>query len=102
MKSLNEIYIEKLLKTKTDHEVDLVFNEVLIKGFIHYTIKEIPEDQLKKEYLNLSIADKKQFIKEILDKNLLYLSSSEIEDTDYKIDKKTKLLNQLFYSHVPS
>ena len=102
LKSLNEIYIEKLLKTKTDHEVDLVFNEVLIKGFIHYTIKEIPEDQLKKEYLNLSISDKKQFIKEILDKNLLYLSSSEIEDTDYKLDKKTKLLNQLFYSHVPS
>ena len=102
LKPLNEVFIEKLLVADTNAEIDLIFDEVLEKGFIHYTLSEIPEIQLKKAILNLDIAEKKQFVKEILDKNLLYLSFSEIEDTDYKIDKKTKLLNQLFYSHVPS
>lgn len=102
LKPLNEVFIQQLLKAKEDKEVISILDEVLNNGFVHYSLKEIPVDQLKNEFLKLSFENKRRFVKEILDKNLLYLSSSEIEDTDYKIDKKTKHLNQLFYNHVPS
>ena len=102
LKQLNEIFIEKLLKAKNDQELTTLLEEVLTDGFVHYLVKEVPVDEIRKGFSVLTPEVKRQFIKDILDKNLLYLSYSEIEDTDYKIDKNTQQLNQLFYNHVPS
>lgn len=101
LKSLNQQLIDQLLQAKTDKELNQIFKDAFTKGFIHYRVKEIPFGVLHKEFASLSTENKKRFIKDILDKNLLYLPYSEIEDSFYAIDHHTRKLNQIFYNHVP-
>jgi len=101
LKSINQHFITELIQAKTDREVTQVFKDVFSKGFVSYRVKEIPFKILQKEFTSLTLNEKKHFIKEILDKNFLYLPYSEIEDVDYAVDFHTQKLNQIFYNHVP-
>jgi len=101
-KSINENFIDKLLKCNDEKEIDNLFDTIFQKGFISYRIKDQPFKQLKYEYNILDIKEKKLFIKEMLDKNMLYLSYSEIDDIDFNIDERTKQLNHKFYANVSS
>ena len=102
LKSINQSFIEELIEAKNDEDVLSIFKNVFNQGFISYRLKEISLDKIEKEFINLSFDEKKNFVKEILDKNLLYLPYSEIDDTDFTIDNNTKKLNQTFYNYVPS
>ena len=102
LKSINQSFIEELIEAKNDEDVLSIFKNVFNQGFVSYRLKEISLDKIEKEFINLSFDEKKNFVKEILDKNLLYLPYSEIDDTDFTIDNNTKKLNQTFYNYVPS
>ncbi len=102
LKSINENFIEELIRSESDKEVMTVFHRVFSEGFVSYRIKEVPFDMLQNEISGLPIDEKKKFVKEILDKNLLYLPYSEIDDKDFNIDSNTKKLNHQFYRHVSS
>jgi len=45
----------------------------------------------------MELANQKKFLNEILDKNQLYLSYSEIEDNTFKVSAEDKRLNKAFY-----
>ncbi len=45
----------------------------------------------------LPIEDQKRFFVETLDKNMLYVPYSEIDDEDYKISEADKKLNRILY-----
>jgi len=101
LKSLNQQFIDSLLKAKTEKEAGQIFKDAFNNGFVNYQVKEISFELLQKEFASLSLEDKKHFIKDMLDKNLLYLPYSEMEDCSYAIDIHTQKLNQIFYNHVP-
>lgn len=102
LKSLNEKFMEQLSKAVSDEALMGVFHQVWHEGFLHYQIKEMPFEELKQELSTLSFDETRKLIRELLDKNLLYLPYSEMEDKDFQIDSNTKRLNQVFYGDVSS
>jgi adenine-specific DNA-methyltransferase len=46
----------------------------------------------------LSLDDQKRFLIEVLDKNMLYVPLSEIDDETYGISAEDKKLNRQFFS----
>jgi len=100
LKTLNEKYIQEILSTDSEEELKALLNEILREGLVHYQVKEVSLSEIETGFNLLSFAEKQQFLKDILDKNLLYLPLSEIDDQDFEIDTLTKNLNQAFYRHV--
>jgi adenine-specific DNA-methyltransferase len=67
------------------------------KAFISYKvdIKSINENVA--DFKELPLEDQKRFLIETLDKNMLYVPYSEIDDADYSINDEDKMLNHKFY-----
>lgn len=67
-------------------------------AFLSYKI--IPE-QIKKdvhEFEALSFEDKRKFLVDVLDKNLLYVNKSEINSQSHNVSDYDKEMNLKFYS----
>jgi adenine-specific DNA-methyltransferase len=67
-------------------------------AFISY--KVLPENINKeiKDFEALSFVEQQRFLVEILDKNLLYVIKSEINDTTQSVSNHDKEMNAKFYS----
>ena len=68
------------------------------KAFLSYVYdtKKINDNYSSFEKLNIEL--QKQFLFEILDKNMLYVPYSEINNQDYDVSTEDKKLNEQFYS----
>ena len=102
LKTLNEQFVREILAAAAEEELKVLLNKIMQEGFVHYQVKEAPLNEIETGFNLLSFAEKKQFLQEILDKNLLYLPLSEIEDQDFAVDTLTQNLNKVFYQHVSS
>jgi adenine-specific DNA-methyltransferase len=67
-------------------------------AFISY--KVLPENINKeiKDFEALSFEEQQRFLVEILDKNLLYVNKSEINDARHKVSETDKEMNKNFYT----
>jgi len=93
----NEKWIEKIEKAKIEKELTKLWDEMKENTFLVYKINPKNVDTNAKEFVKLSLADQKKFLKECLDKNQLYINLSEIKDKEYKINKGDIKLNKCFY-----
>lgn len=94
---LNQNYVEQIRISKTDKELKQLYKSIIKNGFIAYQYDTALTEQTRSIFDQLSVTDKKKFLKDILDNNFLYLNYSEIEDEDYQIAGETKKLNHTFY-----
>lgn len=96
--SLNSEFINKLNNANTVEEILPIWDSIKLKGFISWRVKIEEVEKLigssKIEELELL----KNLIIEILDKNLLYVPLSEIEDKDFEISKSDKELCKSLFS----
>lgn len=80
--------------TTTDELIELL--EVAKKSsFLSYRID--PKKLKVSEFKNFSLAEQKQFLSEIIDKNNLYVNYTDMDDNDYRISDEEKRLNHAFY-----
>ena len=49
------------------------------------------------EFSNLDFINKKRILKKCLDRNMDYIPYADMDDSEYKIDERTKKLNKIFY-----
>lgn len=66
-------------------------------GFLSWKVDLKTIDENATDFDALSVEDTKRFLIEALDKNLLYIPYSEIENKEYKISERDKKLNRQFY-----
>lgn len=93
-----ESFIDDLSICKTKPEViDLVIKN-LDKNIFKYNLTQDLKKVLKSEAKNHSLQEFKTYILSIIDFNQAYLSYSEIDDSDYKVSEKDKILTAKFYS----
>jgi adenine-specific DNA-methyltransferase len=97
LSKLNEEWVEKIKKTKTEKELSKIWLEMQNSAYLSHNvdIKKIKEKA--KEFADLSISDQKKFLIECLDQNQLYVNYSEIDDKEYGVSKEDKKLNKEFY-----
>jgi len=93
----NEKWMEKIRDAKTEEELIGICNELKENTFLSWRIDPKKVDTKAKDFTDLSIADKKKFLIEMLDKNQLYVNLSEIEDKEYGVSEEDKKLNKEFY-----
>ncbi|HRK28322.1 MAG TPA: site-specific DNA-methyltransferase [Chitinophagales bacterium] len=94
----NEQLLNLISAANTDAELELIYLNHLPHA-INLTYKTTPQllAQATPHFNNLSLAEKRKILLSLLDKNMLYLPFSEIDDTDFGIDELTKQLNRQFY-----
>ncbi len=88
------------IRNATEDSVDDIYEQLINSPFaLNYKIdldalKSIKNQELFK---SLSLSDKKKVLIEILDKNLLYINYSEIEDEDKGVSDADKAFTKSFY-----
>lgn len=93
----NQRFVEEIEKASSDKELAKIWESMQQTGFLSWKIepKQIAENAT--DFAELSIEDKKRFLVECLDKNLLYVPLSEINNAEFGISDDVKLLNKEFY-----
>lgn len=94
----NQRFVDEIMSAKTDDELTKIWTDMQQTGFLSWKIepKQIAEHAV--EFTELSIEYKKRFLIECLDKNMLYVPLSEINNTEFGISNEVKKLNSDFYS----
>jgi adenine-specific DNA-methyltransferase len=93
----NQNFVDKANAVKNDKEAIALLDQVLATGFISHKVFLADISEAADEFADLSLSDKKRFILELLDKNMLYVNLCDIDDKDYAISKADKAFTTSFY-----
>lgn len=86
----------KIQEATSTEELTELLNLAKQSSFLSYRID--PKKLKETEFKQLSLAEQKQILSEIVDNNNLYVNLSDIDDVTYKISENEKKLNKEFYS----
>lgn len=92
----NQIYAEKILKAKNSGELLKIWDELKKSSFISYEIDPKQFDANANNFESLTIENQKKLLVETLDKNMLYIPLSEIEDSTYQMSPVEVELNKKY------
>lgn len=93
----NQVFIEAIQSAKSSDELLAIWSTMQDKAFLSYRVNPKAFDESKSEFIELSIEDQRKFLIETLDKNMLYVPLSEIDDETYSISDADKALNKKFF-----
>lgn len=93
----NQVFVDAIQSAKSAEELLAIWNTMQEKAFLSYRVNPKAFDDSKNKFVELSLADQKKFLIETLDKNMLYVPLSEIDDETYEISDADKALNKKFF-----
>lgn len=94
----NERFSEEIKAATTDEQIQKIWESMQETGFLSWKIDPKAIAKGVNDFTALSLDDKKRFLMECLDKNLLYIPFSEINNAEFKVSEEDKKLNAQFYS----
>lgn len=97
LEKLNQTIVEDIEVATTDATLSDIYNRMVKSGFISYKVNPADVDMAADDYYALSLDDKKRFLMEILDKNLLYVNYCDIDDEEFGISEDDKAFTRSFY-----
>lgn len=97
----NQKYADQIEEASTDDELSAIWNNMKDKAFLSYKVEVSTIDGHSKDFSDLSIEDKKRFLIEGLDKNLLYVPYADMQSKDYSMSEDDKRLTDEFYKMKP-
>ncbi len=95
--TLNQCFIDKVMNIKTDADMEALLERVLTTGFISSKVNPSEIAESATDFQTLSIEDKRRFILELLDKNMLYVNLCDLDDEEYAISDADKAFTRSFY-----
>ncbi|KWT84412.1 DNA methyltransferase [Candidatus Magnetominusculus xianensis] len=93
----NQVFVDRIQSAKDVQELQSIYMEMQDKAFLSYRIDPKKIDQTISDFRALSFKDQQRFLIEVLDKNMLYVPLSEIDDDTYGISDEDKKLNRQFF-----
>lgn len=94
----NQEYIDKIQEASTKEQLQAIWAAMQEKAFISYNVDIAAINDRATGFDDLTLEEQQKFLIEILDKNLLYVPYTSIDDKDYNISEENKKLNRQFYS----
>ena len=94
---LNHTIVEEIEAAADDAALSDIYSRMVKSGFISYKVNPADIDAAADDYAALSLDDKKRFLMEILDKNLLYVNYCDIDDEEFGISDEDKAFTRSFY-----
>ena len=94
---LNQKFVDEIEVASNAAAIIDIYERMLKSGFISYKVNPKDIDMDGEDFSALSMDDKKRFLMEILDKNLLYVNYCDIDDVEFNISDKDKTFTRSFY-----
>ena len=95
LKNDAEDFKNSIIESQSTGDLIELFNLARKSSFLSYRVE--PKKLKEREFLELSFAEQKQLLLEIIDQNNLYVNFSDIDDDTYRISDYEKKLNKEFY-----
>ena len=93
----NQHFVDETIAAKSDEDLMALLERVLKTGFISSKVNPAEIAANATDFEALSIDDKKRFILELLDKNMLYVNLCDLDDEEYAISEADKAFTRSFY-----
>jgi adenine-specific DNA-methyltransferase len=93
----NQTFVDEIKSVKADTDCEKLLEQILKTGFISHKVNPADIRENAKEFKELSLKDKKRFLLDLLDKNMLYVNLCDMDDKDYNISKNDKAFTKSFY-----
>lgn len=93
----NQRFIVDIIKAESIVVLKRIWENMQQTGFLSWKVDPKSFNENVKNFENLSLDEQKFFLIECLDKNLLYIPLSEINNKEFEVSTKTKKLNAMFY-----
>lgn len=93
----NQNFVEQIEAATTKEALSTIWQQMQQTGFLSYKIKAKDINDKADAFEALSLDDQKRFLIECLDKNLLYVPLSDIDNADYNVSEEDKRLTREFY-----
>ena len=96
LKELNHKYIDEI-QVADDNKLDGLYKEIIDSEFISYKADINKLKESEQDFKELSTEDKRSFLIQVLDKNLLYVNYCDMEDEDLAVTEEEKAFARSFY-----
>lgn len=93
----NQHFADEVRAAETDSDLTDLLERVLATGFISSKVNPSEIAGAAADFEALSVNDKKRFILELLDKNMLYVNLCDLDDEEYDISDADKAFTRSFY-----
>lgn len=97
LKKYNQTFIEQIEEAKDSKTLLKIWEQMKAKSFLNYNVDIQKQDEHIEEFKKLELAQQKEHLIELLDKNQLYVNLSSINDKDFEVSKEEKQVTQDFY-----
>jgi adenine-specific DNA-methyltransferase len=97
LKKNNEFFTEQVNMATNNKELMNIWEQMKAKSFLNYNMDIKKQDQHLEEFKTLTIAEQKQHLCEILDKNQLYVNLSSLNDKDFACTNEEMKVTKDFY-----
>ena len=94
---LNQVVAEEIEAAADEETLSAIYERMIQSGFISYKVNPADIAAAADDYAALSMDDKKLFLMEILDKNLLYVNYCDMDDEEFGISEADKAFTRSFY-----
>lgn len=93
----NQTFIDQIQSATTGDDLLTIWQTMQERAFFSYKINPKTIEANKSEFETLSFEERQRFLIEVLDKNMLYVPYSEIDDVTYCVSAEDKALNKQFF-----
>lgn len=97
LKKYNQTFIEQIEEAKDTEALLKVWEQMKAKSFLNYNVDIKKQDEHLEEFKTFTLAEQKQHLCELLDKNQLYVNLSSLNDTDFACTEEEKKVTRDFY-----
>ena len=100
LKKYNQTFIEQIEFAKDTETILGIWEEMKMKSFLNYNVDIKKQDTHIEDFKALTLAQQKQHLVELLDKNQLYVNLSSLNDQDFAVTDEEKKVTRDFYGMV--
>jgi adenine-specific DNA-methyltransferase len=97
LKKYNQTFLEQIEEAKDTKALLQIWEQMKAKSFLNYNVDIKKQDEHLDEFQALSLAEQKQHLCELLDKNQLYVNLSSLNDSDFDCTEEEKIVTNDFY-----
>lgn len=97
LKKYNQNFIEQIESAKDTKAILKIWEEMKVKSFLNYNVDLQKQEKNIAEFKALPLAEQKQNLVQLLDKNQLYVNLSSLNDKDFACTETEKKVTKDFY-----
>ena len=94
----NQQLVDEIMAANEPFKLLEVWTLLQEKGFLSYKVSPKVINEHAEDFNDLSLEDQKRFLIECLDKNMLYIPYSDIDDEGFTLSENDKQLTRQFYA----